>query len=149
MEGRAARAGCVHPLAWIVLSEAACPEKSTLTPPLFLALCSTSTLFRYKFLDRSRLCSFCVLNIYMCVCVFIIRIIHTTYRKLKKSRKIKERGRNCLSSHPLGEVNESTRRAFCEYHLFLFKEMLRRGFPGCLVVRIPGFHCLGPGSIPG
>ena len=85
----------------------------------------------------------------MCVCVFIIRIIHTTYRKLKKSRKIKERGRNCLSSHPLGEVNESTRRAFCEYHLFLFKEMLRRGFPGCLVVRIPGFHCYGPGSIPG
>ena len=85
----------------------------------------------------------------MCVCVFIIRIIQTTYRKLKKCRKIKERGRNCLSSHALGEVSERARRAFCEYHLFLFKEMLRRGFPGGLVVRIPGFHCLGPGSIPG
>ena len=143
--------GCVHSLAWIVLSEAACPEKSTLTPPLFPALCSTSTLFRCKFLDRSRLCSFFVLNIYIyiCVCVFIIRIIQTTYRKLKKCRKIKERGRNCLSSHALGEVSERTRRAFCEYHLFLFKEMLRRGFPGGLVVRIPGFHCLGPGSVPG
>ena len=24
-----------------------------------------------------------------------------------------------------------------------------QGFPGGLVVRIPGFHCCGPGSIPG
>ena len=117
------------------------------------AFCPTSSLPRRDNLDRSRLCSFFVLNIYMhmyvCLCVFMIRVIQTTYRKLKKIQK-DERKRKKLPLVPsFGEVGGSTRRAFCEHHFFLFKELLTQGFPGGLVVRMPGFHCLGPGSIAG
>ena len=30
-----------------------------------------------------------------------------------------------------------------------YRQQIVREFPGGLVIRIPGFHCFGPGSIPG
>lgn len=50
--------------------------------------------------------------------MFIIRVMQTTYRKLKKMQT-DERKRKKLPLVPsFGEVSEISRRAFCEYHLF-------------------------------
>ena len=49
-----------------------------------------------------------------------------------------------LNCFPFFIITNNSAQNILEHRLLLLGES-----PGCLVVRIPAFHCCGPGSIPG
>lgn len=114
-------------LAWKPLSEAACPEKPTLTPPRSLApieLCPSPALWpRCDNLDRPRLCSLFVLNIYV-QCASNT----ATYRRSETTAGWK--GEETPPAPSSGEAAGGG--ASCEGRFFLTEMLMRlpRGHPG-------------------